>query len=150
MDLERLVTTSIAARFTMAEAAVLSVVAAEVARRGLCRLTIGQIAGQAGACKQTVRNAVRQAVALGVITSDEWRLTAWRNAPNTVKIISPEWVTWLRLRGRSGEGRSQPTKAVPGGGYKFVEPTNTRVYSPLRSRSEFEKRGGKIHAAFLK
>ena len=58
----------IAARFTMAEAAVLSVMAIEVGRRGLCRLTIGQIAGQAGVCKQTVSNAIREAVGHGLIT----------------------------------------------------------------------------------
>ncbi len=38
----------LACRFTMAETAVLSTIAAEVARRGLCRLTIGHIAAMAG------------------------------------------------------------------------------------------------------
>jgi len=54
----------------MAEAAVLSVIAIEVSRRGLCRLTIGQIAGQAGVCKQTVRNAVREAAGQGLFCLD--------------------------------------------------------------------------------
>ncbi len=66
------------ARFTMAETAVLSTIAAEVARRGLCRLTIGHIAVMAGVSRTTVQTAVRQAVALGILTSEEWRLTAWR------------------------------------------------------------------------
>ena len=57
----------LAARFTMAENAVLAVIAAEVSRRGQCMLTIGAIAGQAGVCKTTVRNALRQAQA-GVTT----------------------------------------------------------------------------------
>ena len=92
----------LAARFTMAENAVLSVVASEISRRGQSMLTIGAIAGQAGVCKATVRSAIRQAQALGLLTSEEWRLTAFRNAPNTVKIVSPEWRTWLRLRQRSG------------------------------------------------
>ena len=55
----------IAARFTMAETAVLSVIASEVARRGLCRLTIGHIAVLAGVSRSTVKTAVRQAVAVG-------------------------------------------------------------------------------------
>ena len=71
----------LAARFTMAENAVLSVLAAEVSRRGQSMLTIGAIAGQAGVCKATVRSAIRQAAALGLLTSEEWRLTAFRNAP---------------------------------------------------------------------
>ena len=92
----------LAARFTMAENAVLSVVAVEVSRRGQSMLTIGAIAGQAGVCKATVRSAIRQAVVIGLLTSEEWRLTAFRNAPNTVKIVSREWSTWLRMRQRSG------------------------------------------------
>ncbi len=90
----------LACRFTMAETAVLSTIAAEVARRGLCRLTIGHIAVMAGVSRTTVQTAVRQAVAIGILTSEEWRLTAWRNAPNTVRIVSPEWRTWLRMRDR--------------------------------------------------
>ncbi len=80
----------LAARFTMAECGVLSVVAAEVAKRGQSMLTISAIAGLAGVCKATVRTAIRQAQALGLLTSEEWRITCWRNVPNTVKIISPE------------------------------------------------------------
>ncbi len=140
----------LAARFTMAENAVLSVVAAEVSRRGKSMLTIGAIAGQAGVCKATVRSAILQAAALGLLTSEEWRLTAFRNAPNTVKIVSPEWRTWLRLRQRSGgsdagrhrnrgsgDGRpafparddqDRPKLSPKGGGSKFSDPTNTQTY----------------------
>ncbi len=46
----------LACRFTMAETAVLSTIAAEVARRGLCRLTIGHIAAMAGVSRTTVQN----------------------------------------------------------------------------------------------
>jgi hypothetical protein len=101
----------IAARFTMAETAVLSVIAAEVARRGLCRLTIGHIAVLAGVSRSTVKTAVRQAVGLGILTSEEWRLTAWRSAPNTVRIVSPEWRTWLKMRDRKRAGGDHPRQA---------------------------------------
>ena len=101
----------LAARFTMAEAAVLAVIAAEVARRGLCRLTIGHIAALAGVGRTTVQNAVREAAALGMLTSEEWRITAWRNAPNTVRIVSPEWRTWLRMRDRKRAGADHPRQA---------------------------------------
>ena len=101
----------IAARFTMAETAVLSVIASEVARRGLCRLTVGHIAVLAGVSRTTVQTAVRQAAALGILISEEWRLTAWRSAPNTVRIISPEWRTWLRMRDRKRAGTDQPRDA---------------------------------------
>ncbi|MGI4765497.1 MAG: hypothetical protein ACRYGP_10630 [Janthinobacterium lividum] len=103
----------LAARFTMAEAAVLSTIAAEVARRGLCRLTIGHIAALAGVGRSTVKNAVRQAVALGILTSEEWRLSAWRSAPNTVRIVSAEWRAWLRMRDRKRAG-DHPRQAEQG------------------------------------
>jgi len=54
---------NLAARFTLAEAAALAVVAAEVAKRGDCRLTIGHIAALAGICVRSVRNGIRAAEA---------------------------------------------------------------------------------------
>lgn len=95
----------IAARFTMGEGAVLAVLAAECSKRGRCTLTIGHIAALAGVCRSTVKNAVRQAVALGLLKSDEWRLSAFRNAPNTVTLISREWLAWLRVGQRTIRGR---------------------------------------------
>jgi Bacterial regulatory proteins, gntR family len=102
----------LAARFSMAEQAVLAVVAVEVVKRGACTLTIGHIAALAGVSETTVRNALREARALGLVTVEERRLTAWRNAPNVVRVISPEWLSWLRLVPKRG-------------GYKFVNPTPT-------------------------
>ncbi len=102
----------VSARFTLAENAVLAVVAAEVSRRGECRLTLDHIAALAGVCRSTVQKALREAKGQGVLTVDEWRITAWRNAPNTVRIVSPEWRSWLRLAVRRGlrggeDGKSQ-------------------------------------------
>ncbi len=118
----------LAARFTMAETAVLSTIAAEVARRGLCRLTVGHIASLAGVSRTTVQNAVRQAVALGILTSEEWRLTAWRSAPNTVRIISPEWSAWLRMRDRKRAGADHPRQAEQG------KPSHDRAQQPHSHR----------------
>ncbi len=118
----------LAARFTMAETAVLSTIAAEVARRGLCRLTVGHIASLAGVSRTTVQNAVRQAVALGILTSEEWRLTAWRSAPNTVRIVSPEWSAWLRMRDRKRAGADHPRQAEQG------KPSHDRAEQPHNHR----------------
>ena len=94
----------LAARFTLAEQAVLAVVAAEVAKHGACTLVLDHIAALAGVSRSTVKNALRQAALVGVIRVEERRLSAWRNAPNRVTITSPEWSAWLRLR-RRGEGQ---------------------------------------------
>lgn len=90
-------------------------------QEGVCTLTIGHIAALAGVSETTVRNAMREAQGLGLITVEERRLTAWRNAPNMVCIVSVEWRAWLRL------GRSQ------GGGCKSVNPTAT----DSRTRASF-------------
>ena len=122
------------ARFTMAETAVLSTIAAEVARRGLCRLTIGHIAALAGVSRSTVKAAVRQAQALGLITSEEWRITAWRNAPNTVRIVSPEWMTWLRMRDRKRAGADHPRHAEASSRHRGARPAGggSKSSNPLR------------------
>src|SRR5690349_23712624 len=89
---------ALAARFTLAETAVLAVLAAEVLRHGACTLTVGHIAALAGVSETTVRNALRAARGLGLLSIEERRVSAWRNAPNVVRIISRAWLGWLRLR----------------------------------------------------
>src|SRR3982751_6706236 len=88
---------ALAARFTLGEQAALAVVAAEHRKRGDCRLTNKEIADVAGVSITTVKNALRAARAIRLLAIEERRLAAFRNAPNIVRIISPEWRTWLRL-----------------------------------------------------
>ncbi|WP_267361432.1 MULTISPECIES: GntR family transcriptional regulator [unclassified Methylobacterium] len=110
----------LAARFTLAEQAALALVSAETARRGDCRLSVGQIAAVAGVSETTVRNALREAQRLGLVTIEERRLTGWRSDTNVVRIVSPEWTAWLRLA-RRGERVS----GLKGGGCKSPNPTDT-------------------------
>ncbi len=97
---------AIASRFTLAEQAVLSVVSAEVRRHGACTLTVGHVAALAGVCGQTVRNALRAAQQLGFVHVEQRRVSAWRNRPNRVTIVSPEWTMWLRMARRGGASKS--------------------------------------------
>ncbi len=103
---------AIAGNFTMGEGAVLAVVAAQVAKHGDCRLTIGAIAALAGVCPSTVRNAMAAARRLDLVTITERRISAFRNDTNIITIVSVEWRAWLRI----------------GGGYKSVKPTHTDSY----------------------
>src|SRR3954468_2955659 len=100
----------IASRFTLAEQAVLAVVAADHRKRGDCRLTNKEVADVAGVSITTVKNALRAARALNLLSVEERRLTAFRNASNVVRIISPEWRSWLRL---GGGGKSAPRSPTP-------------------------------------
>src|SRR3954468_24020314 len=87
---------ALAARFTLAETAVLAVVAAEVLRHGRCTLVLEHIAALAGVCRKTVKNTLKEAQRHGLLGIEERRLSAWRNAPNVVTITSREWSAWLR------------------------------------------------------
>ena len=124
----------IAARFTLAETAVLAVIAMQVVKHAACTLTIPHIAALAGVSETTVRNAVREAKAMGLVTVEERRKTAWVSYPNTVRIVSPEWATWLRLTGakhrtprpqdssRKAESRSVTNRSM---GFRHEEAAQT-------------------------
>src|SRR3954471_4315321 len=101
---------ALAARFTLAEQAALAVVAAEHRKRGDCRLTNQEIADVAGVSITTVKNALRAARTINLLSVEERRLSAFRNAPNIVRIESPEWRAWLRLGGGGKSGPPSPTK----------------------------------------
>src|SRR5215208_171398 len=101
---------ALASRFTLAEQAVLAVIAAEHRKQGDCRLTNKEVADVAGVSVTTVKNALRVARALNLVSIEERRLTAFRNASNVVRIVSPEWRSWLRL---GGGGKSVPRSRTP-------------------------------------
>src|SRR3954470_18244543 len=92
---------ALASRFTLAEVAVLAVLAAEHVKRGRCTLTIDHIAALAGVSRATVKRALREAQRQGQVRIEERRLSAWRNAPNVVTVTSPEWSAWLQMRRRA-------------------------------------------------
>ena len=109
----------IAAQFTLAEQAVLSVVTMETGKRGDCRLTHDHVAALAGVSRSTVKATLRRARDLGLVTIEERRSTAWRNLSNIVQIVSREWQAWMRL------ARREP---APGGGVKSPTTTNTKGF----------------------
>lgn len=133
----------LAAWFTPGEIAVLAVVAHEVCRRGDCRLAVGHLAAVAGVSETLVRNALREARALGLVTVDERRVTAWRNDTNVVRIVSAEWSGWLKLakgrpgaapvlRGRaSSKGSRAASSEGRGGGCRSADPTDTLGNRPV-------------------
>lgn len=105
----------IAARYTPAEIAILSVIAAQVRVHGRCDWPIGRIAAVAGVAPVTVKVALRAAKAEGHITSTERPRPGGRHDTNIVQIVAPEWVAWLRLHRRE----------TGGGGDIFAPSTST-------------------------
>src|SRR4051812_8887920 len=145
----------LAARFTLAEAAVLAVVSSEVVRRGDCRLCIDHIAALAGVGRSTVKNAIRQARTLGLLTVEERKETAWRHLSNVVRVVSREWQAWMRLVRRPsvqgvksvtstnteglelrGKSPAAPTKKLPeqqGRSHDSGSPESVRVAEPAKA-----------------
>jgi hypothetical protein len=125
----------IAASFTMAELAVLTVVARQCQRTGVCVLHIDAIAALAGTCRTTVKRAFRQARLLGLLLVKERRIPGRKSLTNVVTIVSKDWLGWLRL-GIGGQMRpttnnqafySEPSPPSPraqeafeGGGARIV------------------------------
>lgn len=110
---------TIAARYTLAEQAVLAVVAAQVRVHGRCDWPIGRIAAIAGVAASTAKAALREARIAGHILSAERRYAARRSDTSIITIIAPEWVAWLRLHRRE----------TGGGGDIFAPSTSTGVLS---------------------
>lgn len=94
---------ALAARFTVAELAVLAVVAAETARHGRCSLAHGHLAAVAGVSVSSVKRAMKAARDLGLVEIEVRRVSAFRNDTNMVRVVSREWLSWLRLA-RTGGG----------------------------------------------
>jgi hypothetical protein len=88
---------SIAAHFTPAESAALAVVAEEVRRSGRCEFPLDKIAAVAGVSRSSVRNALRSARLLGLISVVERRRSGARSETNVVTLTSADWLSWLDL-----------------------------------------------------
>lgn len=118
----------IACQFTPAETAVLAMIAAEIVKRGQCRLPVGAIAALAGVSRSSVRNALRAAKEAGLLDVKERRLSRWRNLSNIVTIVSREWSTWLTI-------------GAKGGGCKFVERTHNQNIKRLVPFEDQRRKG---------
>jgi len=123
----------LAARFTMGEIAVLSVVAVEVRTKGSCRLHNAHLAALAGVSVTVAKNAIREARELGLLHVQERRLTAWRNDSNIITVRDPAWNAWLRLRRRG-----------VGSGWRLARSTGRIEGAPLAQRASEEKGGADI------
>lgn len=89
---------SLAPRFTCGELAALAVIGSQVADHGACDRSIPELAARAGVSASTVRNAVREARRLGLVTVEERRQHCAPNLANVVRIVSAEWLAWIARR----------------------------------------------------
>src|SRR4051794_2740349 len=90
----------LAYKFTVSELAVLRIIGDEVRQHGQCARCVDEIAARAGVCRSMVKNAIREAARLGLLTVEERRRKGRRNLPNVIRITSKEWTIWLARGGR--------------------------------------------------
>jgi hypothetical protein len=95
----------VAAEFTVAEQAVLAVVARIARRADVVVEPIDKIGALAGVCRSSAKNALRLAEKLGLIRVTIRRREGRRNDLNRIVIIAPAWRAWLRIGGAGGRGQ---------------------------------------------
>src|SRR3954470_23729804 len=127
----------LASKFTVSELAVLRIVGDEVSGQGACGLTLAEIAARAGVCRRMAQSALREAAALGLITVQERRREGQVNLPNVVRVVSREWLQWLRI----GCKKSDPTvKEFKNPAARTREKRNWPAATPPNSA----RRGGRL------
>lgn len=94
----------IAKRYTLAGQAVLAVIAAEIAAKGLCDLPISAIGAKAGTSDTATRDALRRARDLGHIQSTERRRSYDRSDTSLRQILHRGWSRWLARRSAPNPG----------------------------------------------
>ena len=120
---------ALACKFTVSELAVLRIVGDEVRQHGHCARCVDELAARAGVCRSMVKNAIRTAARLGLLTVEERRREGRRNLPNVVRIVSKEWTSWLARGGRASRPSAEPLIGV-----KKITPTDSS-YKNQRSRT---------------
>src|SRR5215208_4513019 len=120
---------ALACKFTVSELAVLRIIGDEVRQHGHCDRCVDEIAARAGVCRSMVKNAIRTAARLGLLTVEERRREGRRNLPNVIRIVSREWTSWLARGGRSSRPAAEPLIGV-----KKITPTD-KNYKTQRSHT---------------
>lgn len=129
----------LAARFTLAQLAVLRIVGDVVAASGVCALCLDAIAARAGVCRRTAQAAIRLAEGDGLLIIQERRRDGRTNDTNLVRVISREWQAWLRHHRRSSVPSAVAAAVVPIG-CKVNRPTDKGLF--LRAKRPAEPSQG--------
>lgn len=87
----------LAKQFTVAELAIMKIVADEVTRNGRCVLTKDELCDRALVLsKTTAHNAFRKGVASGLIEVQQRRVHGAKHLPSIVRIVDADWLCWIR------------------------------------------------------
>jgi hypothetical protein len=129
---------TLAAGFTTGQMAVLRIAADEVAAHGFCDRSLAELAARAGVCRKLAQMTIRPAA--GLIAVQRRPRPGRKNLTNIVKIVSPEWVTWIRHRNhRQGEKiRTPRSKDLERSSLSCLTPAGAFVHSIVRRTADAE------------
>ena len=82
--------------YTEGQRSVLCIVGGEIKRHGFCDMPIDKIAALAGVCRTSVQTVLHEARRLGHVRITERPQPGRKHLPSIVKIISAEWLAWLK------------------------------------------------------
>jgi len=110
---------ALASQLTTGEQACARIIVDEIVTNGRCELYLDAIAARAGVCHKTAQRAVRhlsdgnsKIPGLRWITTEERPVNGRKHVANLVRIVSPEWLTWIErgpIRARTIGGHLRPT-----------------------------------------
>jgi hypothetical protein len=128
---------ALARKFTQGETAVFRIISDEVRLHGRCDLHIDAIAARAGTCRTVVKNALREARRLNLVTVQERRRRGQRSLTNVIHIFSREWRDWLAKGGgvrKSTTTDNRSETQTNGRGFGGNWERYRRHYDPERKR----------------
>jgi hypothetical protein len=96
----------LAPNLTISDMAVMRVVCDEYVRAGGCELSLAEIAAHAGVCRKSAKRATQNARDERLVTIEERPVRGQRHKSNLIRIISFEWLKWLR-RGQDDGGSAR-------------------------------------------
>ncbi|SFV16244.1 hypothetical protein SAMN02799631_06344 [Methylobacterium sp. 174MFSha1.1] len=92
----------LARRYTEGQRAVLFIVGEEIAVRGVCGLSVAEIAARAGVCHRHAQMTLRLAEGDGLLSITERPRKGQTHQTNLVRVLSREWAAWLQRRRPTG------------------------------------------------
>lgn len=84
------------AHFTTAKLAVMKIIADAVREAGACTKTVSEIAARAGCCETSAKQAIREARALGFISTEQQPQWRSRHKATIIRIVSKAWIVWIK------------------------------------------------------
>lgn len=123
---------ALAAHFSVGQLAVMRVISDETRDRGQCAVTFAEIAARAGVCRALVQQALHVGTGLGLLTVQERRRQGQKNLPNPLRLVSVEWLTWIKRGPKASRMALRPDNI----GSKLPGPTNTTIKKLFDNKKE--------------